>query len=141
MKLVKPLCVLLVLAFAPCTGSAAPADKTEHQQQALAQDALVAGIDPGTGTLRPLSDAETLALSIKAGTMTSASSISSLRMSAPRTATESRRTMRKHASGVTTVDLPLTSLSWLSASIDTDGTIKTAEGEPVLTDDSHGGDK
>lgn len=141
MKVAKQLCYLSALALAPCLGIAAPAATTDDQQQTSTHNSVAAGMDPNTGKLRPLSDAEILALSIKANAMPPTSGRNGTHTSAPRTAAEARKTMRKHANGVITVDLPLSSLSWVTASIDKDGAIRSMQGEPVHVGDARGGEK
>ncbi|MGH8052857.1 MAG: post-PEP-CTERM-1 domain-containing protein [Stenotrophomonas sp.] len=96
---------------------------------------MVAGIDAATGKLRTLTDAEIQALSNKANTM--ATSRSSATPNAawakmPQTEADAAKTFRRHANGMTSAELPVSSMSSLTAEIANDGSLTILEnGAPL----------
>lgn len=142
MKAAMKLVCLATLSFAACLSSEAATPTTHDQSRVPAQSSLTAGMDAGTGMLRTLSDDEILALSVKANALTPANSAGLGRhVSMPRTAATARKTMRRHANGVTTVDLPLSTLNLLTASIGRNGQLLVSESTPAISSDQHGGEK
>lgn len=141
MKPAMTLFQLAALLLAPCFHSEAATPNAQHHPQATTQGAMVAGIDADTGKLRQLSDAEILALSIKANSAIPANAGNSPYASMPRTAAAARKRMRNHGNGVSTVDLPLSTLTWLTAAIGEDNQIEISEDAPALASDSNGGEE
>ncbi|AAM38356.1 hypothetical protein BI312_08755 [Xanthomonas citri pv. citri] len=81
------------------------------------------GIDPTTGKLRPLTDAESAALDQQAAAAASAARSSAARSSVPQTEAAARATERRLPSGTVARKLPATQMSSLTATRQADGRI------------------
>ncbi|MBV6803335.1 hypothetical protein P2C08_18665 [Xanthomonas perforans] len=94
---------------------------------AAAQEAATSsskvGIDPATGKLRPLTDAESAALDQQAAAAASAARGSAARSSVPQTEAAARATERRLPNGTVARKLPATQMSSLTATRQADGRI------------------
>ncbi|MFA1263364.1 post-PEP-CTERM-1 domain-containing protein [Xanthomonas campestris pv. olitorii] len=81
------------------------------------------GIDPTTGKLRPLTDAESAALDQQAAAAASAARSSAARSSVPQTEAAARATERRLPNGTVARKLPATQMSSLTATRQADGRI------------------
>ncbi|MBO9768204.1 MULTISPECIES: post-PEP-CTERM-1 domain-containing protein [Xanthomonas] len=94
---------------------------------AAAQEAATSsskvGIDPTTGKLRPLTDAESAALDQQAAAAASAARSSAARSSVPQTEAAARATERRLPNGTVARKLPATQMSALTATRQADGRI------------------
>lgn len=134
MKLARPalLSSLALVACLAAQASDAPSDTP--QPAAPTESGMVGGINPRTGALRTLTDAEIRALSDKANTMTSSRSANQnaawARM--PQTAADASRTFRRHAHGTTSAQLPLSAMSTLTVKRAADGSLSLLENNSPL---------
>lgn len=99
---------------------------------ASAQDSATSskvGIDPVTGQLRPLTDAESAALDQATPATASSARSSAQRAAIPRTEAESMATTRTLANGTVARKVPLTQMSTLTAVRNADGSISIAHGD------------
>jgi len=133
MKLAKPL---LLLPFALAVASVSASEHTPAGQ--AVDNSMVAGIDARTGKLRKLTDTEIRALSDKANTMAPASRSAAAGNAAwariPQTGAEASKTLRLQANGMTTADLPLSSLNALSVERAADGSVQLLENGTSVSD-------
>ncbi|PPV08923.1 hypothetical protein XbrCFBP1976_00490 [Xanthomonas bromi] len=103
------LCLVCLPAIAAAQETAASSSKV--------------GIDPTTGKLRPLTDAESAALDQQATAATSAARSSAARTSVPQTEAAARATERRLPNGTMARKLPATQMSSLTATRQADGRI------------------
>ncbi|MGE8280611.1 MAG: post-PEP-CTERM-1 domain-containing protein [Stenotrophomonas sp.] len=135
MKLAKPLLLLpaLVLATASAMASEPPAPEQ------TVDNGMVAGIDAKTGKLRKLTDSEIRALSDKANAMAPASRSAAGTNAAwariPQTGTDASKTLRVQSNGMTTADLPLSSLNALTVERAADGSVQMLENGASVSHD------
>ncbi|AZR24734.1 hypothetical protein NX81_004075 [Xanthomonas vasicola] len=103
---------------------------------AAAQEAATSsskvGIDPTTGKLRPLTDAESAALEQQAAAANSAARRAA-RTSVPRTEAAARATERRLPNGTVARKLPATQMSSLTATRQADGSIVIEHSEDADT--------
>jgi hypothetical protein len=126
---------LLLGAFA-ANAAEAPAKQTAQQET---QDVMVSGvkvaIDPKTGHIRPMTEAESKQLSdamVKSPSMKRTLSARGRASTQPRTMAEARSTSRVLANGTKAVRIPDSMMSEISVSLD-------AKGKPVFTETNAGG--
>lgn len=96
---------------------------TASEQTASVENHSMVGIDPKTGKLRPLSDAEIQALSAKAATMKSVNSGTGFATPASVT----NRPARRNSDGSLSKRVPMSSMSAITAVKNPDGTISISE--------------
>lgn len=105
---------------------------------AVAQEAATSsskvGIDPVTGKLRPLTDAESAALDQQAA---SAARSSAARTAVPQTESAARATERRLPNGTVARKLPATQMSSLMATRQADGRIVIEHSEDADTQPAH----
>ncbi|WP_349811717.1 post-PEP-CTERM-1 domain-containing protein [Xanthomonas dyei] len=102
-----------------------------------AQDAAASskvGIDPVTGKLRPLTDAESAALDQQAG---SAARSAATRTTVPQTEAAARATERRLPNGTVARKLPATQMSSLTATRQADGRIVIEHSDDADTQPAH----
>ncbi len=135
MKLAKPLLLLPALALAAASVMASEPPAAEQ----TADNGMVAGIDAKTGKLRKLSDSEIRALSDKANAMPAAARSSAGANAAwariPQTGADASKTLRLQSNGMTTADLPLSSLNALSVQRAADGSVQLLENGAAVSHD------
>lgn len=126
MKKATPVLLLGGLALAACLQAhAAEPQATQPEATADTGNALMVGIDARTGKLRPLTAAETRALSAKAAAMPRQNAASARR--APRTMDEARATQRRHANGAMSIRAPLSTVTYMQATRSADGRLSIGE--------------
>ncbi|USJ02755.1 hypothetical protein MUG10_06335 [Xanthomonas prunicola] len=91
--------------------------------QQTATSSSKVGIDPTTGKLRPLTEAESAALDQQAAASNSAARSSAARTSVPQTDAAARATERRLPNGTVARKLPATQMSSLTATRQADGSI------------------
>ncbi|KTF38088.1 post-PEP-CTERM-1 domain-containing protein [Xanthomonas vesicatoria] len=92
------------------------------------------GIDPVTGKLRPLTDAESAALDQQAG---AAARSAATRTTVPQTEAAARATERRLPNGTVARKLPATQMSSLTASRQADGRIVIEHSDDADTQPAH----
>ncbi|MCC8537102.1 post-PEP-CTERM-1 domain-containing protein [Xanthomonas codiaei] len=92
------------------------------------------GIDPATGKLRPLTDAESAALDRQAG---AAARSAATRTAIPQTEAAARATERRLPNGTVARKLPATQMSSLTATRQADGRIVIEHGDDADTQPAH----
>lgn len=100
--------------------------------QETATSSSKVGIDPTTGKLRPLTDAESAALEQQAAAANSAAR-SAARTSVPQTEAAARTTERRLPNGTVARKLPATQMSSLTATRQADGSIVIEHSEDADT--------
>ncbi|PPU64656.1 hypothetical protein XpiCFBP4643_22030 [Xanthomonas pisi] len=105
---------------------------------AMAQEAATSsskvGIDPATGKLRPLTDAESAALDQQAG---AAARSAATRTTVPQTEAAARATERRLPNGTVARKLPATQMSSLTATRQADGRIVIEHSDDADTQPAH----
>lgn len=139
MKVALP--TLLSSALALSVGFAAQASEPPAADNAAStQNDVVVGIDPTTGKLRQLSDAEIQSLSDKANSMSRSARAAGTEPNAawarmPQNSAQAEQTIRTHANGMSSAELPISAMNSLSVERDADGKVQVLEnGAPA----SHG---
>ncbi len=100
-----------------------------------AENGMVAGIDPTTGKLRTLTDSEIRALTDKANEMAPAArSAAAARTTTnaawakiPQDSAQATATLRNHANGMSSAELPLSAMSSLTVERAADGSVQVLE--------------
>jgi hypothetical protein len=101
--------------------------------QETATSSSKVGIDPTTGKLRPLTDAESAALDQQAAASNSAARSSAARTSVPQTEAAARATERRLPNGTVARKLPAPQMSSLTATRQADGSIVIEHSEDADT--------
>lgn len=133
MRLARPVSLLSGMGLLLCLSAQAaetPAPQTKQpvsQEQVGAGNDVNVGIDPKTKKLRPLNAAETKTLAEKANAM--AKRRDSQWDKAPKTAAEARATLRTHAGGAQSMQVPTDAMSAMTVSRDADGRLHFSEGD------------
>jgi hypothetical protein len=123
MKKATPALLLAGLAVAACL----QAQAAEPQAASGAENAQMVGIDAQTGKLRPLTAIEARALAARAATMPRQKK--SVRATAPRTAAESKATMRRLPNGAISMRTPLSAMTSVQATRASDGSVRIVEAD------------
>lgn len=135
MKVAKPSLLLTALALGTCLAAHAAEPPTTEATATTAESGMVAGIDPTTGKLRKLTDAEIRALSEKANAMpatarsaagsSTATNAAWARM--PQNSAQATATIRTHANGMSSAELPVSAMNSLTVERAADGSVQVLE--------------
>lgn len=133
MKVAKT--TLLLSALALGISATAYAAEPPASETPTAENGMVAGIDPATGKLRTLTDSEIRALTDKANEMTPAArSASAARTTTnaawakmPQNSAQATATIRSHANGMSSAELPLSAMNALTVERAADGSVQILE--------------
>ena len=129
---------LLLLGGVPLCGAALAAEPAPAPQPVVAQgDALKVAIDPVTGKRRPLTQAESAALDMKARTSSKRSTLRTTASTAPRVyfpATQAESMANAQTgNGVTQIKPSLEDMSSITATVGADGKVKISENGQDMT--------
>lgn len=133
MKTAIPAVLLLGLVWSAGFTAHASGPRTSQDDAStvdaasVAADNQVAGVDPKTGKLRQLTPDEIRDLSERAAAMPKHSAAQWDR--APRTASEARATLRKHAGGGMSMRVPVSAMSAVTVQQDASGQLHYSEND------------